>query len=135
MSALAARRRHPLATAVLVFLGLLVTGLLYAAVAPGQASAAASTSQDVLAGRSLFRANCTTCHGLNAEGRSNAPSLIGVGAAAVDFQVGTGRMPLAASGPQAPRTPVKLTTQQVTQLAAYVASPAGTAGPGASEAT
>jgi ubiquinol-cytochrome c reductase cytochrome c subunit len=108
---------------VLVFLGLLVTGLLYAAVAPGQASAAASTSQDVLAGRSLFRANCTTCHGLNAEGRSNAPSLIGVGAAAVDFQVGTGRMPLAATGPQAPRvSDVKYTDQQIKQLAAYVAS-------------
>jgi ubiquinol-cytochrome c reductase cytochrome c subunit len=108
---------------VLVFLGLLVTGLIYAGLTPGQASAAGSTSDDVLAGRSLFRANCTTCHGLNAEGRSNAPSLVGVGAAAVDFQVGTGRMPLAGTGPQAPKVnDVKYTDTQIKQLAAYVAS-------------
>ncbi len=123
MTALAARRRHPLATAVLVFLGLLVTGLLYAGLTPGQATAAGSTSDDVLAGRSLFRANCSTCHGLNAEGRTNAPSLVGVGAAAVDFQVGTGRMPLALTGPQAPKvSDIRYTDAQIQQLAAYVAS-------------
>jgi ubiquinol-cytochrome c reductase cytochrome c subunit len=122
VTALAARRRHPLAGGILVLLGLIVTGVLYALVVPAPAGAAGVTSDDIAAGRALFLANCSTCHGANAEGRVNAPSLIGVGAAAVDFQVGTGRMPLAASGPQAPRTPVKLTTQQVTQLAAYVAS-------------
>ena len=126
MTALAARRRHPLATAVLVLLGLVVTGAAYAALVPSKADAAQTLSGDAAAGHKVFLANCATCHGINAEGRDRAPSLVGVGAAAVDFQVGTGRMPLEASGPQAPKGRVQLTPQQIAQLAAYVA----TLGPG-----
>jgi ubiquinol-cytochrome c reductase cytochrome c subunit len=123
VTALAARRRHPLATLILVFVGLIVAGFCYAAATPTPAGAAASTSDDIAAGRSLFLANCTTCHGLNAQGRNNAPSLVGVGAASVDFQVGTGRMPLQQTGPQAPKVDqVKYTDEEIKQLAAYVAS-------------
>lgn len=126
MTALAARRRHPLAAVALVLLGLLVTGLAYAAVMPGTAKATTASSDDVAAGRALFLANCATCHGLNAQGREQFPSLIGVGAAAVDFQVGTGRMPLQATGPQAPKSKNLFTDEEVKQMAAYVA----TLGPG-----
>jgi len=123
VTALAARRRHPLATALLVMIGLIVTGVLYAAATPGRASAAPSAVNDVEAGKQLFLANCATCHGTNAEGRRNAPSLVGVGAAAVDFQVGTGRMPMAATGPQAPKVnQVLYTPEEIKQMAAYVAS-------------
>lgn len=126
MTALAARRRHPLAAVALVLLGLLVTGLVYAAVVPGKAQATTASSDDVAAGKALFLANCATCHGKNAEGRDQFPSLIGVGAASVDFQVGTGRMPLQATGPQAPKSKVHFTDEEVKQMAAYVA----TLGPG-----
>lgn len=122
MTALAARRRHPLATAVLVLLGLILTGALYAAVAPRASSATEEATADVAAGKALFLANCSTCHGPGAEGRAYAPSLVGVGAAAVDFQVGTGRMPMQASGPQAPRSRNKFSQEEIDQLAAYVAS-------------
>ena len=122
MTALAARRRHPLATALLVLLGLVITGVAYAAVLPGRADAADSVTADVSAGQKLFVANCADCHGPHAQGRTNAPSLIGVGAAAVDFQVGTGRMPLEQTGPQAPQAPVRLSKTEITELAAYVAS-------------
>ncbi|WP_443613675.1 cytochrome bc1 complex diheme cytochrome c subunit [Actinomadura madurae] len=60
-------------------------------------------------GQELFNKNCASCHGLNGEGTKDAkgnpvaPSLIGVGAAAVDFQVSTGRMPAANPGAQIPR--------------------------------
>ena len=121
MISIAARRRHPLVTVVLVLLGLVVTGAVYAAVQPGRADAAESAA-DVAAGRNVFLANCSTCHGVNAQGRQNAPSLVGVGAAAVDFQVGTGRMPLALSGPQAPKAPVRLSSTEISQVAAYIAS-------------
>src|SRR5207342_1063388 len=104
-SALAARRRHPLANVVLVLGGLLATGLAYATAIPTAAGAAQPSSDDIAAGRKLFVANCATCHGLNAQGRNEAPSLIGVGAAAVDFQVCTGRMPLTVTGPQAAQPP------------------------------
>ena len=39
MNALAARRRHPAAIAILILLGLFLTGAVYAAVAPKQADA------------------------------------------------------------------------------------------------
>ena len=123
MTALAARRRHPLATALLVMIALIITGVSYAAATTGKASAAVSAADEIEAGKKLFLANCSTCHGTNAEGRRNAPSLVGVGAAAVDFQVGTGRMPMAATGPQAPKvSPVRYTDEEIQAMAAYVAS-------------
>ncbi|MFB0834299.1 cytochrome bc1 complex diheme cytochrome c subunit [Arthrobacter halodurans] len=124
MKALSQRRRHPLAAVALLLMGLLVTGGLYAAagsVNEAQASTVSSAS-DIEEGEKLFVANCATCHGMNAEGSSNGPSLVGVGAAAVDFQVGTGRMPMQMQGPQAPVKPVQFDDEQTAQLAAFVAS-------------
>jgi ubiquinol-cytochrome c reductase cytochrome c subunit len=73
-------------------------------------------------GRQLFLKGCSSCHGLNAEGGAIAPSLIGVGAASVDFQVGTGRMPMADMSQQAMRKKPVYTPEQVAALAEYVAS-------------
>ncbi|MFZ5850367.1 MAG: c-type cytochrome [Actinomycetota bacterium] len=128
MTSLPARRRHPLAAALVVLVGLLLTGGAYAALAPAQAAAPTAAQTQALAdGKRLFLANCASCHGLSGQGGSfgggaYAPSLIGVGAAAVDFQVGTGRMPLAAPGVQARRGPVIFTDQEIAALSAYVAS-------------
>ncbi len=122
-------RRHPVALALLICLALSATGAAYAVLAPKPAGAASSSTDDVAEGKKLFLANCATCHGLNAQGSAvdakgevAGPSLIGVGAAAADFQVGTGRMPLAAPGPQAPRVKKRFSQDQIDQLAAYVAS-------------
>lgn len=124
MKAIAAHRHHRAAPVVLLALALLLTGVAYAAFAPSPAQAAAAPSEDDLtAGNALFQANCATCHGVAAEGRDGiAPSLIGVGAAAVDFQVSTGRMPMMANGPQAPAKPPIFTAEQTAQMAAWVAT-------------
>jgi ubiquinol-cytochrome c reductase cytochrome c subunit len=123
VKALAVRRRHPAATVVVLLLALLVTGGLYATLAPSEAEASTATSaDDVSAGQDLFLANCATCHGLQAQGTNAGPSLIGVGAASVDFQVGTGRMPLAAQGVQAPQKMPTFEAEEVGQMAAYIAS-------------
>jgi ubiquinol-cytochrome c reductase cytochrome c subunit len=123
VKALASRRRHPAAIVVLLLLGLVAAGGLYSLLAPKSAQAAVATADDLTAGRKLFLANCATCHGLNAEGTKAGPSLVGVGAAAVDFQVGTGRMPLAGPAIQASRSDtVKFTDAQIASLAAYVAT-------------
>nr|BFE88629.1 hypothetical protein GCM10020093_112300 [Planobispora longispora] len=54
--------------------------------------------------KKLFQQSCASCHGLSAEGiEGRGPTLVGVGAAAVDFQVSSGRMPLATLTAQAPR--------------------------------
>lgn len=59
---------------------------------------------------------------MNAAGTENGPSLIGVGAAAVNFQVGTGRMPMQANTAQAPAKPVQFDEQDINDLGEYVAS-------------
>ncbi|MBR7743160.1 c-type cytochrome [Phycicoccus sp. BSK3Z-2] len=133
MNALAARRRHPAAIAVLLILGLFLTGAVYTAVAPKPADAttAALPAQTVEEGKALFRANCASCHGLNAEGRATGtgdqiagPPLAGVGAAAVDFQMGTGRMPMTAPAVQAPpdRDGIKFEQEEIDAIGAYIAS-------------
>lgn len=117
-------RRRPVVSAALLTLGLMATGGVYAAFSATTASAEVDLqSQEVITeGQKLFAANCATCHGQQAQGTQNGPSLIGVGAASVDFQVGTGRMPMQANGPQAPVKPVQFTDVQTKALAAYVAS-------------
>jgi ubiquinol-cytochrome c reductase cytochrome c subunit len=115
--------------AVLTF-SLVGVGSAYAFVtAPSGEAAAGNPSQQVLAGKDLYLQGCSSCHGLAAEGGTDAPSLVGVGAAAVDFQVSTGRMPLAQQDAQAVRKPVRYTQAEIDQLAAYVA----TFGPGPAE--
>jgi ubiquinol-cytochrome c reductase cytochrome c subunit len=108
--------------ALLLLAGLLVTGFAYAAANPKAAGADTTGSGSIENGKKLFLANCATCHGLNAQGSNVAPSLIGVGAADVDFQVGTGRMPAAGPGVQIQQTEVQFSDQQIADLAAYVAS-------------
>ena len=55
MNALAARRRHPAAIAVLLLLGLLVTGGAYSFLAPKDANSAPTVAADAVAeGKDLF---------------------------------------------------------------------------------
>jgi ubiquinol-cytochrome c reductase cytochrome c subunit len=117
-------RRSPLATVALIALGLVFTGSGYALfTASSEGSGAVAASQEsVERGQKLFVANCATCHGLALEGTEAGPTLLGVGAASVDFQVGTGRMPLANTGPQAPDKPNEFSDEDVQALADYVAS-------------
>jgi ubiquinol-cytochrome c reductase cytochrome c subunit len=129
VSWITARRRHPAAGYAVVLLGLVLVGVVYAAIAGHGASAAgmrAGASKDQIAeGRQLFETTCSSCHGINAEGTSRGPSLIGVGAAAVDFQVSTGRMPAKDAGAQVPQKPVTLNAAQTRALADYIASLGG----------
>ncbi len=125
VKAFSQRRRHPMAALVLLLMALLATGGIYAAASTAneaQAQTSSFTANDVEEGSKLFVANCASCHGVGATGSDAAPSLVGVGAASVDFQVGTGRMPMQMDGPQAPVKPVQFTEEQISQLAAYVAS-------------
>jgi ubiquinol-cytochrome c reductase cytochrome c subunit len=125
---LSRHRRRPIAGALMLIIGLLLTGGLYAAFAPAQADETAPSDDLVAEGRRLFLVGCSFCHGQNGEGVSTengnqlGPSLVGVGAAAVDFQVGTGRMPQAQPGAQNPTKPETYTQAEIDALAAYVAS-------------
>jgi ubiquinol-cytochrome c reductase cytochrome c subunit len=54
--------------------------------------------------RIAYLRDCATCHGADARGTDVGPSLQGVGSAAVDYWVSTGRMPLVASA-RPPKSP------------------------------
>jgi ubiquinol-cytochrome c reductase cytochrome c subunit len=122
-------RRGPLAGLVLLLLGLVFSGGLYAVFAPAQAQEQKTDEELVAQGRELFLVGCAFCHGQNGEGvlrrgqeTALGPSLVGVGAAAVDFQVETGRMPMAQPGQQVPAKEPTYSDEEVAALAAYVAS-------------
>jgi ubiquinol-cytochrome c reductase cytochrome c subunit len=120
-----------LAGLLTIAIALSVMGALYAAMAPGtKAAGAVYSPTQIAAGHDLFLRGCASCHGLNAQGSRQAPSLIGVGPAAVDFQVSTGRMPLASFYAQADRKPPRYSPDQIADLAAYIYSVGGdTPGP------
>jgi ubiquinol-cytochrome c reductase cytochrome c subunit len=121
---LSARRRHPLAALVVLLFALAVTGGLYAALAPAPKAQADDSAQSlaISEGKKLYSVGCASCHGTSGQGSSDGPSLVGVGSAAVDFQVGTGRMPAQQPGAQIPKHPVIYDQAQIDQLAAYIAS-------------
>jgi ubiquinol-cytochrome c reductase cytochrome c subunit len=116
-----------------VLLGLVTIGMGYGALTTQGSPASAATPgtvspQTIAQGKQLFAVSCATCHGIDAQGTSLAPSLIGVGAAAVDFQMSTGRMPAKEVGPEMDRKPVTFTPGQIHAIAQYIASLGG--GPG-----
>ena len=129
MSWINARRRRPAAGYAALLLGLVVVALVYGSLTSRggatEASAAVGTQQDIEFGKDLFQANCSSCHGLEAQGTSQAPSLIGSGAAAVYFQMSTGRMPAKEVGAENDRKPVTFSPQQIEDIAGYVASLGG----------
>ncbi len=125
---LSAKRRSPFAGLAVLLVGLLMTGGAYALLSPASAETSRADQSTVDQGRKLFLVGCASCHGQNGEGvvtkrgTQYGPPLAGVGAAAVDFQVGTGRMPMARPGVQAVRKKVVYTPEEISALAAYVAS-------------
>jgi ubiquinol-cytochrome c reductase cytochrome c subunit len=121
---LSARRRHPLAAVVVLLLALAATGGLYAAFAPADRAQADETAQSLAIeeGKKLYTVGCASCHGTGGQGTTDGPQLVGVGSAAVDFQVGTGRMPAQQPGAQVPKKKVIYTQAEIDKMAAYIAS-------------
>lgn len=116
------RGRRRLGAAVRLVAALMLAGGAYTVLAPGAAAQENPPLSSAAAdGKALFDVSCVTCHGRNAQGvEGRGPSLIGVGAASVEFQVSTGRMPMARQEAQAARKPAVFTRDEIDQLAAYV---------------
>jgi ubiquinol-cytochrome c reductase cytochrome c subunit len=130
VSWITARRRRPAAGYAVLLLALVLVGVAYAALAGHRGASAAAippgaTKQQVAEGRSLFETTCASCHGMNAQGSARGPSLIGVGAAAVDFQISTGRMPANEIGAQMAEKRPTLTRSQTLAIASFIASLGG----------
>ena len=72
--------------------------------------------------RCAYQQTCASCHGADLRGGVNAPSLRGVGAADVDFWVGTGRMPAAVPWIQVEHRGAQLPQETIDAIVAYVTS-------------
>jgi len=119
------RLRRRLTGAVLLFFGLAFAGILAATLTPKPQVAVADESQSALlrTGQQLYETACITCHGANLQGvEGRGPSLVGVGEAAVFFQVNTGRMPAMRGEAQAQRKAPIFDLAQTDALGAYVQS-------------
>ncbi|MEH0971414.1 cytochrome c [Micromonospora sp. CPCC 205546] len=115
------RGRRRLGAAVRLLAALMLAGGAYTVFAPGAQAQDTPLTGAAAEGKALFDVSCVTCHGRNAQGvEGRGPSLIGVGGASVEFQVGSGRMPMARQEAQAQRKPELFTDEEVRQLAQYV---------------
>ena len=129
MKYLAKFRRRKSAPLLVLFFALTVISTSFSFISSITSPAQARIGTDetlVDKGSVLFAEGCSSCHGLNGQGTSDGPTLVGVGAAAVHFQVSSGRMPMAAPGAQVMRKKPIYNEEETLALAAYVA----TFGPG-----
>ena len=116
------RVRRRLGAAARMLAALALAGGVYTAFAPGAfADDDRQLSASAQEGKALFDNSCITCHGRNAEGvEGRGPSLIGVGSASVEFQVGTGRMPMTRQEAQAAEKAPQFDKAQTKQLGQYI---------------
>ena len=122
------KHRRRVANVAGLMASLVLTGALYSVFSPAQAAPAESGNESAAeaAGRELYERSCISCHGSNLEGVPNrGPSLIGVGEAAVYFQVHTGRMPLVRQEADAPDKPAVFSDEEIDQLMAYIQANGG----------
>ena len=112
----------------------MLTTLVLALLAPGAPAEPPPGPPVVSAskGAGLFAAHCARCHGIIGQGVSRSddpafrgPPLRGVGAAAADFYLRTGYMPLGDARDQPVRSRQRLSEPEVRALVAYVASLGG----------
>jgi ubiquinol-cytochrome c reductase cytochrome c subunit len=80
--------------------------------------------------QAAFLQDCASCHGADAHGSSRGPSLQGVGMAAVDFYLSTGRMPKRDVVNKAPPYRPLLSAAVIAALDRYVTALAAHGGPG-----
>jgi ubiquinol-cytochrome c reductase cytochrome c subunit len=77
----------------------------------------------------LYTVHCSSCHGADLRGTGNGPSLQHAGAAAVDFMLRTGRMPLEVPDTEDLPAPPQLTPEQIDAVLAYTLAHGAASGP------
>lgn len=122
------RLRRRITAALLLLSGLVMAGGLAATLTPSPQVAVADESASAMlrTGQQLYDTSCVSCHGVNLQGVADrGPSLIGVGEAAVYFQVSSGRMPAMRNEAQIQRKDPAFDPEQIDALGAYVQANGG----------
>ena len=120
--------KRTLAGAFALTIGLTGAGVLASALSPDAQVATAQKDDAALVqeGKDIYDTACITCHGANLQGiQDRGPSLVGIGAGSVYFQVHSGRMPMMSNDAQAERKTPRYTEDQALAMAAYVAANGG----------
>ncbi|HWC84082.1 MAG TPA: c-type cytochrome [Pseudonocardiaceae bacterium] len=130
--------RRRLTGLLAIGVSLIGAGALYSVLVPSPQTANASDNTNnstlINQGQQLYQNSCITCHGANLQGVTDrGPALVGVGSAAVYFQVSTGRMPAQGQSAQEESKPAMFNAAQIDALGAYIESLGG--GPTAPDAT
>lgn len=122
------RLRRRLSAGLLLLIALAFSGALAAVLTPRPQVAVADESDSAIlrTGKQLYETSCVSCHGANLQGVGDrGPGLIGVGEAAVYFQVSTGRMPAMSLNAQVPKKAVAFDEAQMDALGAYIQANGG----------
>ncbi|HEX9335476.1 MAG TPA: cytochrome c [Pseudonocardiaceae bacterium] len=121
--------RRRLSGVLALGVALIGAGALYSVLVPTPQTAHAAsgdTAQQLTQGQQLYENACITCHGANLQGEAHrGPSLVGVGSAAVYFQVSTGRMPAEGQSAQVVAKPPKYKESDIEALGAYIQAHGG----------
>jgi ubiquinol-cytochrome c reductase cytochrome c subunit len=89
----------------------------------GSGGAASPDAQEPVDGAQLYIAQCASCHGVDGKGiEDRGPALTNEGAAAADFVLRTGRMPMAHPHMEATRGPTRFSEAEIRALVEHVAS-------------
>jgi ubiquinol-cytochrome c reductase cytochrome c subunit len=116
-------RRTVAGPLVLIALTLVVGSVLFftGGQAHSQEPLVSTDPADIAAGALLYQAHCQSCHGYQGQGGENgAPPLVSVGAAAADFYLSTGRMPLNNPANAPLQHEPAFSPLEIRQLVAYV---------------
>lgn len=76
-------------------LALLISVVTLQGAGAGAAQPATTSPPDI---RELYLSDCGVCHGADGHGTGRGPTLVGVGRASLDYEISSGRMPLAGVG-------------------------------------
>jgi ubiquinol-cytochrome c reductase cytochrome c subunit len=118
------RKRRLLAGPLALFALAIVAGsvlVLTGGRAQGQGATVSTNPADIQQGELLYQAHCQSCHGYQGQGgQAGAPALVSVGAAAADFYLTTGRMPLNNPANEPLRHHAYFDATQIDQLVAYI---------------
>ena len=117
-------RRAVAGPAALIGVAFIVFSVLFMTSSPakGQQAMVSTNPQDIANGAVLYETHCQSCHGYQGQGGvvRGAPSLVDKGAAAADFYLRTGRMPLNAPNNEADAHRPAFNDQEIQELDAYI---------------
>jgi quinol---cytochrome-c reductase cytochrome c subunit len=120
------RARRRIGAAARMLAALALAGGVYTGFAPGAFADDRELSAAAQHGKELYDTSCITCHGRDTQGvDGRGPSLVGVGSASVEFQVGTGRMPMTRQEGQAEEKKPQFTKDETKQLGQYIQETGG----------